>query len=81
MLLPKKEDFYCSLNKENITNIDSRLAKIVNLINFNNKNIDNYYDFYVQRDTLLLADVFENSTNKCIEIYELDPDIFCLYLD
>ena len=29
---------------------------------------------YVQSDTLLLADVFENFRNKCIEIYELDPD-------
>ena len=28
---------------------------------------------YVQSDTLLLADVFENFRNKCIEIYELDP--------
>ena len=31
---------------------------------------------YVQSDTLLLADVFENIRNKCIEIYELDPDHF-----
>ena len=32
---------------------------------------------YVQSDTLSLADdVFENFTNKCIEIYELDPDHF-----
>ena len=28
---------------------------------------------YVQSDTLLLADVFENFRSKCIEIYELDP--------
>ena len=28
---------------------------------------------YVQCDTLLLADVFENFRDKCIEIYELDP--------
>ena len=28
---------------------------------------------YVQSDTLLLADVFKNFKNKCIEIYELDP--------
>ena len=28
---------------------------------------------YVQSDTLLPADLFENLRNKCIEIYELDP--------
>ena len=27
-------------------------------------------------DTLLLADVFENFRDKCIEIYELDPAHF-----
>ena len=31
---------------------------------------------YVQSDTLLLADVFENFRGKCIEIYELDPAHF-----
>ena len=31
---------------------------------------------YVQSDTLLLADAFENCRNKCIEIYELDPAHF-----
>ena len=31
---------------------------------------------YVQSDTLLLADVFENFRNKCIEIYEIDPAHF-----
>ena len=30
----------------------------------------------VQIDTLLLADVFENFRNNCIEIYELDPAHF-----
>ena len=37
------------------------------------KNLGDYHDLYVQSDTLLLADVFENFRNKCIEIYELDP--------
>ena len=31
---------------------------------------------YVQSDTLLLADVFENFRDKFIEIYELDPAHF-----
>ena len=31
---------------------------------------------YGQTDTLLLADVFENFRNKCIEIYGLDPVYF-----
>ena len=31
---------------------------------------------YVQSDTLLLADVFENFRNTCLKIYELDPAKF-----
>ena len=75
-LLPKKEDFYSSLNMENITSIDYRHAKRV-FKNFNNKNIGCYYNLYVRSDTLLLADVFRNN---CIEIYELDPANFFLHL-
>ena len=40
------------------------------------KNLGEYHDLYVQSDTLLLADVFENFRDKCIEIYELDPAHF-----
>ena len=40
---------------------------------FNNKNLGDYYDLYLQSDALLLADVFENFRNKCIEINDLDP--------
>ena len=35
-----------------------------------------YHVLYVQGDTLILADVFENFINKCFEIYELDPAHF-----
>ena len=31
---------------------------------------------YVQNDTLLLLDVFENFWNMCLEIYELDTARF-----
>ena len=40
------------------------------------KNIGAYHDFYVQSETLLLADVFENFQNACLQIFELDPTRF-----
>ena len=73
--LPGKEAFYSSLNIEDITDVDYRHAKRM-LKYFNNKNLGDYHDFYVQSDTLLLADVFKNFRNRCIEIYELDPAHF-----
>ena len=36
---------------------------------------------YVQSDTLLLADKFENFRNMCLEIYELDPVCFLTALE
>ena len=38
--------------------------------------ISDYHDLYVQRDTLLLADVFEKFRDTYIEIYGLDPSHF-----
>ena len=75
--MPDKEAFYSSLNMENITDVDCRHAKRV-FKDLNNKNLGDYHELYVQSDTLLLADVFENFKNKCIEIYELDPAHFLL---
>ena len=69
--LPDKEAFFGNLNMEDITDVDYRHAKRV-FRNLNNKNLCDYHDLRVQSDTLLLADVFENFRNKCIEIYELD---------
>ena len=43
---------------------------------FEIKNLGGYHDLYVQSYTLLLADVFENFQNVCIEIYVLDPAKF-----
>ena len=69
-LLPDKGAFYSSLNMEDITDVYLRHAKRV-FKSFNNTNLGDYLDLYVQSDTVLLADVFENFRNKCIEIYEL----------
>ena len=64
-----------SLNMEGITSADYRYAKRV-YKEFKIKNLGDYHDLYLQSDTLLLADVFENFRNKCIEIYEIDPAHF-----
>ena len=45
---------------------------------FKIEHIEEYHDSYVQSDTLLLADVFENFRNMCLEIYELDPAKFLI---
>ena len=73
--LPEKEDFYSHLNMEDITDADYAHAKRV-CKDFEIKNLGEYHDLYVQSDTLLLADVFENFRNMCLEIYELDPAKF-----
>ena len=57
--LAKKEDFYSSLNMEDITDVDHSHAKRV-FENLSNKNLGDYHDFYVQSDKKLLSDVLEN---------------------
>ena len=71
-LLPKKQNFYSSLNMEDVTNIDHRHAKKV-IKSFNNKNLGEYHDLYLESDTLLLSHVFENFRDKSLEIYEFYP--------
>ena len=44
--------------------------------NFKIKDLNDYYDLYVQKDTLLLADAFENFRNMCPKIYNLYPGHF-----
>ena len=60
---------------KDISNEDYILAQKVWDV-FELRNLGEYHDFYVQSDTLLLADVFENFRDKCIDIYELDPSHF-----
>ena len=72
MSLPSKESFYSNLNMEHIYDIDHRHDNNV-FKRFKLKNLGEYHDLYVPSDTLLLADVFENFRNKCLEVYELDP--------
>ena len=43
---------------------------------FEIRNLGEYHDLYVQCDTFLLADVFENVRNIRLKEYELDPAHF-----
>ena len=69
--LPSKESFYSNLNMENVEDIDYIHGN--NVFNkFKLNNLGDYHDLYVQSDTLLLADVFENFRDMCLKEYELD---------
>ena len=70
--LPIKEDFYSHINMEDIEDIDYRHDGYNVFNNFKLNNLGDYHDLYVQSDTLLLADVFENFRDMCINVYELD---------
>ena len=74
--LSPKEVFHSSnLNLQDISNEDYMNAQKVWGV-FELKNVGDYHDLYVKSDTLLLADMFENFRNKCLEIYELNPIYF-----
>ncbi|KAL9980669.1 hypothetical protein ACROYT_G009282 [Oculina patagonica] len=70
--LPVKEKFYSKLNDENITDYQYKHANNV-WKTFKCENLGDYHDLYVQTDVALLADVFENFRNICLEQYGLDP--------
>ena len=73
--VPPKEAFYSELNLENITDKDYEHVKKV-WEAFEIKNLGKYHDLYVQCDTFLLADVFGNFRNTCLNEYGLDPAHF-----
>ena len=43
---------------------------------FEINNVAEYHEVFVQSETLLLADVFENFRNFCLKIYEIDSACF-----
>ena len=73
--LPHKEDFYSELNLEGISDEgyahDQKVWEV-----FEINNCGEYHGLYVKSDTLLLADVFENFRNMCLDIYGLYPVYF-----
>ena len=56
--LSEKEEFYNSLNMEDITDLKTLKKKL-----------GEHHDLYLKSDTLLLVDVFKNFTKMCLKIY------------
>ena len=61
---------------EEITDADYTQARRVCKY-FKIENLREYHNLYVQSDTILLADVFNNFGSICLEIYGFDP-AYCL---
>ena len=70
--LPPKEAFYSKLNDCGVSDEDYEHAQRI-WKEFGIKNFGEYHDLYLKSDVLLLADVFEEFRNICLENYSLDP--------
>ena len=69
---PPKEAFYSRLTGEGISDEGYEHVEKVWKV-FGMKTLQDYHDLYNVTDVLLLADVFENFRNVCMENYKLDP--------
>ena len=70
--LPPKEELFSKLNDCGVSDEDFDHAKRI-WKEFEVKNLGEYHDLYLKSDVLLLADVFEEFRNVCLENYSLDP--------
>ena len=81
--LPDKKCFYSSVKDETTTDNGRKLDGHINdedyltcqniWNEFNMKNMGDYDGYYLKKDVLLLADVFEKFANTCLKLYKLDP--------
>ena len=70
--LPPKQAFYSKLTGEGITDENYQHAHTV-WKEFNIESMMDYHNLYNLSDVLLLADVFKNFRNICMNHYGLDP--------
>ena len=73
--LPRKEQFYSSLNMSGVNNKEYEHACKV-WKEFNIKNMGEYHDLYLRTDVILLANAFESFREVCMKSYGLDPAHF-----
>ena len=81
--LPDKKYFYRSLkdgttgdNGEKLNGYvrDKEYLPCIKIWNeFNIKSMVDYHDYHLKKCVLLLANVFENFTDTCLNFYKLDP--------
>ena len=69
---PPKDAFYSSLTEEEISEIDYTHAQRL-FIHFNMTDFRDYHNFFLSTVVLLLADVFENFRDVCLQHYGLCP--------
>lgn len=70
--LPSRDEFFNILSGESISQEDyDRACDVWNT--FNCRTLGEYSDIYLISDVLLLADIFENFRQICLQIYKLDP--------
>ena len=77
--LPPKEAFFSKLNMESISAEDYEHAlQVWNRVNPEGDEVTlgDYHDVYLATNVLLLADVFENFRDVCLQHYKLDPAHF-----
>ena len=70
--LPPQEAFYSKLKLEGISDTDYIHAQNV-YKQFKCKSFYDYHMLYLKTDVLLLADIFENFRQMCLNHYKLDP--------
>ena len=65
--IPEKVEFYSNLNMEDITDAANMHGKRV-CKDFGRTDVGEYHDLYLESDTLLLANVFQNFRKMCLKI-------------